>query len=68
MKIVVDKLPCSCESCMFKEWEYLRRHCTLTKCFTDGHDDSREEHCPLVELGEVIVMAPGLKKHAGMLE
>lgn len=38
----------------------LRRYCTLTKYFTDEpndrlhQDDEREEHCPLVELKEVI--------------
>lgn len=53
MKIIVDELPCNCEKCMFKEYEMLRRYCTLTKYFTD-QDDEREEHCPLIELEEMI--------------
>ena len=60
MKIIVDELPCNCEKCMFKEYEMLRRYCTLTKRFTDKlndrlhQDDEREEHCPLIELKEII--------------
>lgn len=60
MKIIVDELPCNCEKCVFREYEMLRRYCTLTKYFTDKpndrlhQDDEREEHCPLVELKEVI--------------
>lgn len=54
MKLIVDELPCNCESCMFKDYEMLRRYCTLSKFFTDGYNNSREEHCPLVEFSEMI--------------
>ena len=54
MKIIVDELPYNCESCMFKDYDMLRRYCTLSKLFTDGNNDNREEHCPLVEFSEII--------------
>ena len=55
MNIVVDKLPCSCDECMFAGVALLNGYCSLTKWLIEKYDENgepvahREEHCPLVE-------------------
>lgn len=56
MNIVVDKLPCSCDECMFMKYDNLYRHCraidnTVEKVDEFGHRlyGYRDSECPLVE-------------------
>lgn len=56
MKIIVDKLPCSCDECMFMKYENLFRYCRITENVVEKIDEFghrlygyKDNECPLVE-------------------
>lgn len=62
MNIVVDKLPCSCDECMFMKYENLFRYCRVIDNVVEkvdefghrlyGYKDSR---CPLISINESLL-------------
>lgn len=59
MKVVVDELPIGCKECVFTGEDELFGYCILSKWKIYNEEEAeiipyREEHCPLVEFGELI--------------
>ena len=61
MRIVVDKLPHSCDDCMFMGWNNLVRCCRIKDIVVEKMDEFghrlynyRDERCPLVEFNDMI--------------
>lgn len=56
MKIIVDKIPSSCDECMFMGYENLCRYCRVTENVVEKFDEFghrlygyRDSRCPLEE-------------------
>ena len=54
MKIIVDKIPCSCDECMFMKYDNLYRYCRAIDNIVEKIDEFghrlygyRDEDCPL---------------------
>lgn len=48
MKIIVDKLPDTCNSC----WYFKSKACFLTESSSDEQSYMRLDNCPLIELND----------------
>lgn len=62
MKIIVDKIPCSCDECMFMKYDNLYRYCraidnTVEKVDEFGHRlyGYKDKECPLISLNELLL-------------
>lgn len=62
MKIIVDKIPCSCDECMFMKYDNLYRCCRAIDNTVEKIDEFgyrlygyRDKDCPLISLNELLL-------------